>query len=250
MFRDELRHGAGAVVIAHNHPSGDAEPSRDDERITRSGPTVVRELEAHGTVVELTRVIDRNVLPGVTGDEGAGDEWPAIREAIGNADILIMASPTWLGRPSSIAQRVLERMDAMISETQENGLPVAYNKVAGVVVTGNEDGAHHVISEISGALIDIGFTVPGESWTYWNKGRGRESRTWTRTTDTSGPRRQAVPLPQFSWLSPRRLDPLRSRHPPTRRGEEQKECLRPSGAATISMVEEVHERSAAAVTSR
>ena len=35
VFRDALRHGAGAVVIAHNHPSGDAEPSRDDERITR-----------------------------------------------------------------------------------------------------------------------------------------------------------------------------------------------------------------------
>ncbi len=35
VFRDALRHGAGAIVIAHNHPSGDAEPSRDDERITR-----------------------------------------------------------------------------------------------------------------------------------------------------------------------------------------------------------------------
>jgi DNA repair protein RadC len=35
VFRDALAHGAGAIVIAHNHPSGDAEPSRDDERITR-----------------------------------------------------------------------------------------------------------------------------------------------------------------------------------------------------------------------
>jgi DNA repair protein RadC len=35
VFRDALLHGAGAIVIAHNHPSGDAEPSRDDERITR-----------------------------------------------------------------------------------------------------------------------------------------------------------------------------------------------------------------------
>jgi DNA repair protein RadC len=35
VFRDALRHGAGAIVIAHNHPSGDAEPSREDERITR-----------------------------------------------------------------------------------------------------------------------------------------------------------------------------------------------------------------------
>jgi hypothetical protein len=63
-------------------------------------------------------------------------------------------------------------MGAMIAETDAQGRPVAYNRVAGVVVTGNEDGAHHVISELSGALIDIGYTVPGWSWTYWNKGPG------------------------------------------------------------------------------
>jgi multimeric flavodoxin WrbA len=95
-----------------------------------------------------------------------------VRERILSSEILIVASPTWLGRPSSVAQRALERMDAMLSETDEEGRPVAYNRVAGVVVTGNEDGAHHVISEISGALVDIGFTVPGQSWTYWNMGPG------------------------------------------------------------------------------
>ena len=63
-------------------------------------------------------------------------------------------------------------MDAMLSETDKEGRPVAYNKVAGVVVTGNEDGAHHVISELSGGLIDIGFTIPGNSWTYWHEGPG------------------------------------------------------------------------------
>ena len=61
-----------------------------------------------------------------------------------------------------------------------------------MVVTGNEDGAHHVINEISGALVDIGYTVPGQSWTYWNKGPGpgdsyREAddpdgKTWARPT--------------------------------------------------------------------
>jgi len=48
---------------------------------------------------------------------------------------------------------------------------VAYNRLADVVVTGNEDGAHHVISEVAGALIDIGNTIPGQAWTFWNKGR-------------------------------------------------------------------------------
>lgn len=30
-----LRHGAAAAVLAHNHPSGSVEPSRDDEALTR-----------------------------------------------------------------------------------------------------------------------------------------------------------------------------------------------------------------------
>lgn len=35
IFRDALLHGASSVVVAHNHPSGDAEPSRDDELVTK-----------------------------------------------------------------------------------------------------------------------------------------------------------------------------------------------------------------------
>ena len=133
---------------------------------------VIKALEGHGVTTELVRVADYEVRPGVSSDEGLGDEWPQLREKVLAAEILVMASPTWLGQPSSVAKRVLERMDAMLSETDDEGRPVAYNRVAGVVVTGNEDGAHHVISEIAGALIDVGFTIPGQAWTYWNKGPG------------------------------------------------------------------------------
>lgn len=35
VFRDALLANASALVLAHNHPSGDPEPSRDDELITR-----------------------------------------------------------------------------------------------------------------------------------------------------------------------------------------------------------------------
>ena len=129
-------------------------------------------LGEEGVESEFVRVVDFDVRPGVSSDEGDGDQWPAIREKVLGAEILVIATPTWIGRPSSVAQRVLERMDALLSETDDDGRPVAYNRVAGVVVTGNEDGAHHVISEISGALGDIGFTVPGQSWTYWNRGPG------------------------------------------------------------------------------
>lgn len=142
--------------------------------------------------VEVTsvRAVDHAILPGVESDMGEGDEWPGIREQILDAEILLFATPTWLGRPSSVAQRVLERMDAMLSETEGEGRPVAYNRVAGVVVTGNEDGAHHVISEVAGALGDVGFTVPGQAWTYWNKGPGpgedysetEEGHEWSHST--------------------------------------------------------------------
>ncbi len=122
--------------------------------------------------VETVRVVDLNVLPGVETDLGPGDEWPQVHEKLLASEILIVASPTWVGHPSSVAQRVIERMDAMLSETDDDGRPVAHNRVAGVVVTGNEDGAHHVISEISGALGDIGYTIPGQAWTYWYLGPG------------------------------------------------------------------------------
>jgi multimeric flavodoxin WrbA len=75
-------------------------------------------------------------------------------------------------QPSSVAKQVIERMDAMLSETDDQDRPVAFNRVAGFVVTGNEDGAHHVIAELTQAVTDVGFTVPGQGFTYWNMGPG------------------------------------------------------------------------------
>jgi multimeric flavodoxin WrbA len=129
-------------------------------------------LRGHGVEVSTVRAVDHDIRPGVETDMGDGDAWPSIRAKVLASEILIMASPTWVGRPSSVAQRVIERMDAMISETDDEGRPVAYNRVAGVVNTGNEDGAHHVIGEICGALGDIGFTIPAQAWTYWHLGPG------------------------------------------------------------------------------
>ena len=133
---------------------------------------LTREFEADGVESDIVRLVDLNILPGVKSDEGPGDDWPAVREKILAADILVMATPTWLGQASSICQRALERMDAMISETTPEGLPVAYNKVAGVVITGNEDGAHHIVGTTVQSLVDIGFSTPGHGWTYWHLGPG------------------------------------------------------------------------------
>ncbi|HVV88913.1 MAG TPA: NAD(P)H-dependent oxidoreductase [Solirubrobacterales bacterium] len=151
---------------------------------------VADKLSAEGVEVDEIRAVDEAILPGVESDMGEGDGWPRVRQAIVGAEILVVATPTWLAHPSSVAQRVLERMDAMIGETDDAGRPIAYGKVAGVVVTGNEDGAHHVISEVSGALVDVGFTIPAQAWTYWNRGPGpgksyledEAKHDWSRTT--------------------------------------------------------------------
>lgn len=133
---------------------------------------LVKQFQEDGVTSEIVRLVDLNIKPGVKSDEGEGDDWPGIREKIVAADILVMATPTWLGQHSSICQRALERMDAMLSETKPDGRPIAFDKAAGVVITGNEDGAHHIVATVCQPLIDIGFTIPAQSWTYWHLGPG------------------------------------------------------------------------------
>jgi len=133
---------------------------------------VMAELERGGAAVELVRLVDLNLKPGVRTDEGEDDDWPAVHAKLMASDILIMATPTWLGQMSSVCLRALERLDALFSETDDSGRPVAFGKVAGVVVTGNEDGAHNIVATDCQGLIDMGFTIPGQSWTYWHLGPG------------------------------------------------------------------------------
>jgi multimeric flavodoxin WrbA len=125
---------------------------------------VLDELAGHGVTGETVRVADF----GVDDDMGDGDEWPAILEKVRTADVLVLSTPTWLGNPSSIAQRVLERLDAQLSATDDEGRPAMFGKVAVVAVVGNEDGAHKIVADMFQGLNDIGFTIPAQGCTYWN----------------------------------------------------------------------------------
>jgi multimeric flavodoxin WrbA len=125
-------------------------------------------LESHGVSAKGTvRVADHLIRPGVSSDEGDGDEWPALRQQILDADIFVLGTPIWMGHPSSHAQRVLERLDAFLGETDRSGRMVSLDRVAIVAVVGNEDGAHHVAAELFQALSDVGFTIPAAGMTYW-----------------------------------------------------------------------------------
>lgn len=125
-------------------------------------------LREHGVTGSTIRVVDHDVKPGVEKDMGEGDAWPSIREQIMAADILVLATPTWMGQHSSVCMRVLERLDAELSELDDQGRPQIYPKVAAVVVVGNEDGAHAISAALYQGLNDVGFTLPAQAVTYWN----------------------------------------------------------------------------------
>lgn len=121
----------------------------------------------HGVQSEAIRVVDHAVAEGVTSDEGDGDDWPTIRSKILDAQILLVGTPIWLGGPSSVCRKVLERLDAFLGEEDDKGRVVSYDRVAIVATVGNEDGAHNVAAQLYQGLSDVGFTIPPNGQAYW-----------------------------------------------------------------------------------
>ena len=128
---------------------------------------VIGHLESLGVECETIRVVDHKVPFGVDSDLGSGDEWPQILDKILAAEIVIMGMPIWFGVRSSVAQLVVERLDGTYNSTNEVGQYPMYNKVGGVVVTGNEDGAHAAAETTIFNMTHLGFTVPPNADTYW-----------------------------------------------------------------------------------
>lgn len=144
--------------------ANDSEPSSTDAMIA----VLAKAFREHDVSVSKTvRVAALNIKPGVTSDEGEGDDWPALRKKILAHDILILGGPIWLGQVGSIAKRVMERMDAFLSETDKQGRMPSYGKVAVAAIVGNEDGAHGSSAQIFQALNDVGWTIPAVAACYW-----------------------------------------------------------------------------------
>jgi multimeric flavodoxin WrbA len=128
---------------------------------------IASELARHRIGMRRVRVGDHDVKPGVTADEGNGDEWPTLRAQLLDAELFVLATPIWMGHPSSHAQRVLERLDAFLGDTDDRGQMRTVDRVAMVGVVGNEDGAHHVGAELFQGLNDTGFSLAPGAMTYW-----------------------------------------------------------------------------------
>lgn len=129
----------------------------------------------------MIRVVDHDVRFGVSADEGDGDAWSGIREKVLAADVLVLATPIWMGLPSAVCKMVLERLDSEIAETDDQGRPILSGKVAVVAVVGNEDGAHSTGGELFGTLSAIGYTIPAQARPTGSVRRCRAptTKTWT-----------------------------------------------------------------------
>lgn len=143
-------------------------PSPSDSSSEVLGRQILKALAEHGVIGTMVRAVDHTLLPGVGKDMGQGDGWPALRAQVLAADVLVFLTPTWLGQHSSVAQRVLERLDAELSETDARGRPTLFDKVAIAGIVGNEDGAHHIAAILFQSLNDVGFSIPAQGSVYWN----------------------------------------------------------------------------------
>ncbi|MBE7178687.1 MAG: flavodoxin family protein [Mucilaginibacter polytrichastri] len=124
-------------------------------------------LQTLGVSAEVIRISDYDIPAAMETDAGGDDQWPQIFEKIKAANILVIGSPIWLGEKSSLCTKVIERIYAGSDEKNDAGQAVYYNKVGGVIVTGNEDGAKHVSAEVLYALAHVGFTIPPNVDAYW-----------------------------------------------------------------------------------
>lgn len=136
------------------------------------------QLQEQGIETEIIRLNDYQVLTGNTSDEGDGDEWPQILEKIKACNIFIIATPIWMGHLASTSQKVIERLDAIFRDEnlmdKGTGQYMPYSKVAGCLITGNEDGAHSCAAQVLWSLQEVGFTIPPNANAYWTGKAGGE----------------------------------------------------------------------------
>lgn len=126
---------------------------------------------------ETIRLADLNLPVGLAFKESDDDQWPEVAIKMRAADIILFATPIWWGGRSSLMQRVIERMDAFDEEYIAEGRSAFYNKVAGIVITGSEDGALATMGSLMTPLTWMGFTLPPECTAYWVGEVGQDTAT-------------------------------------------------------------------------
>jgi multimeric flavodoxin WrbA len=128
-------------------------------------------MRAHGVEVEVVRAVDHEIATGVWPDMTEHgwqhDEWPEIFERVMAADILVLTTPIWLGQESSVCARVIERLYGNSHLLNDAGQYAYYGRVAGCLVTGNEDGIKHCAMSILYSLQHLGYMIPPQADAGW-----------------------------------------------------------------------------------
>jgi multimeric flavodoxin WrbA len=129
---------------------------------------VLDEMRALASIsATVIRLSDATLPVGLGFREAAVDDWPDLVTKIKAADIALFCTPIWWGCRSSLMQRLIERLDALDEEYSATGRSAIKGKVAGIVVTGSEDGALSVMGGIMMVLTWMGFTLPPECAASW-----------------------------------------------------------------------------------
>jgi multimeric flavodoxin WrbA len=143
------------------------EPSHTQLLVDRS----VAILEKQGVTCETVRCVDVDaafgVYPDMTEHGWDKDDWPAVQEKVMAADILVVATPIWLGDKSSVCTRTIERLYGSSAILNEHGQYAYYGRVGGCLVTGNEDGIKHVAMNVLYSLQHLGYTIPPQADAGW-----------------------------------------------------------------------------------
>jgi multimeric flavodoxin WrbA len=142
---------------------------------------LAKHMEKHGVETEIVRLVDHVIPPGTQSRVGGRDDWPKkVLPKVLAADIVVFATPIWWGNVSSVLQRAIERMDALNESLLETGVSPLSNKAAGIVVTGGEDGAQHVIGTIANFAVWNGLTLPPAASLSWMEDRGEDTKASLR----------------------------------------------------------------------
>lgn len=128
-------------------------------------------MKKQGVTVTNIRSIDHEIATGVYPDMREHgwqvDEWPDVYKKVLESDILVLAGPIWLGDNSSEMKKIIERLYAHSGETKTDGQYSHYGKVAGCLITGNEDGVKHCAMNVLYSLQHIGFSIPPQADAGW-----------------------------------------------------------------------------------
>ncbi len=128
-------------------------------------------MDRHGVTTAGVRLVDYDIAPGVDPDMTTKgwdrDDWPAIGEQVFDSDILVLAGPIWLGDNSSVMKRCIERLYANSHLLNDRGQYRYYGRVAGCLITGNEDGIKHCAMDVLYSLQHLGYTIPPQADAGW-----------------------------------------------------------------------------------